>query len=950
MDISLRDAVQHSFLNLETPALDHLKTKLLTNSDYETQLLPSIIDHLKSASSFDIAVAFITKGGLSMLKSILHDLAIKGVEGRLLTSNYLNFNDPAVFDDLLKIPNLKVRISSKPGFHAKGYFFHYNSYSTAIIGSSNLTANALKTNYEWNLLFSHYKESQLYRSLHHSFEAEWSNSIDLTHDFIEDYRANQRPNDLTNRSIVTQSDIKIVPNSMQIEALKALQNLRDQNQSRAIIVSATGSGKTYLSAFDVKTQNPKRFLFLAHREQILQKSLKSYEKIIPNDAKTQYGVYSGNQKDIDANYLFATVQTLSQDNHLTQFQKNYFDYIVIDEVHRSGADSYQKIINYFTPKFLLGMTATPERTDGYNIYELFDYNLAYEIRLQDALKMEIIAPFHYFGVTDYIVDGQVIDDITTLKYLVHDERVNFLIEKINYYGYSGDRPKGLIFCRSVEEAQALSAAFNKRGYRTTALSGTNTQIERLQATKALEAGELQYIFVVDIFNEGIDIASLNQVIMLRQTESSIIFLQQLGRGLRKYKNKEYLVVIDFIGNYKNNFLIPIALTGDNSLNKESIRKNVIDPGFLHGITTINFEKIAEESIINSLNKTPLDSVQNIKKAYLDLKNRIGKIPKFIDFIKYNSIDPLVIINKYNSYDQFILKMEQHSEATLSPYIIGVLQFLTKELSSGKRLQEIILLENLLEMSNVSKKEFEQSLIKNNLLHDTDTIKSVENFLSYEFLVSKDKEKYGIEGPINITKESYSFNEFIYKELKKETHLITRIQDIIDVAKEKSRDYNSHRPLTPFKRYSRKDACWLLNWKKDEKGTIYGYRLKHNTLPIFITYEKDAELNSDVHYADEILNPDTIKWYSKSNQTTESKEIREILASQENKTAKIHVFIKKNDSEGSDFYYLGVAKIDFETIKDERVLNHSGEKEYNIVSMNLILERSIELSLYHYLMS
>lgn len=955
MHTHLPNAIQHSFIDQTVSATDAFKARLLTNQDYSSQLLPSIIDQLKSSSSFDIAAAFVTKGGLSLIKTVLSDLAKKNIHGRLLTSNYLDFNDPEAYRELLKFPNLKVRISSKKGFHAKGYFFHHHNYSTAIIGSSNLTANALKENYEWNLVVSSDQNGDIYHKLSNTFEKEWNESLDLTPELIDVYASHRVPmvkNQYSTTKMHSHNPVvaKIVPNQMQEEALTSLQSLRDLHENKAIIISATGSGKTFLSAFDVQREAPKRFLFLAHREQILEKSIESYRKIMPESTDIRYGILSGNQKSKDANYLFAMVQTLSKDDQLNTFPADYFDYIVIDEVHRSGAESYQKILNYFTPKFLLGMTATPERTDGFNIFELFDYNVAYEIRLQDALEMEIIAPFHYFGVSDYEVNGEIIDDLTDLQYLTNNERVDYLIEKIHYYGYSGNKARGLIFCRSVEEAKALSTEFNLRGFKTTALSGKDSQAIRDIAVKQLEKGELEYIFVVDIFNEGIDIKSLNQVIMMRQTESSIIFLQQLGRGLRKFKDKEYLVVIDFIGNYQNNFLIPIALSGDQSLNKDAIRKSIIDPGFLTGISSINFEEIAKESILKSLASTSLDSVQNIRSAYLDLKNRIGRIPQLIDFITYNSIDPMIIIDKYASYDEFIAKMEKTPQKVFSPYLDKILQFLMKELSNGKRLQEVLLIEELLKTGKLPKTEYKSFLSNTNLLHDEETIHSVENLLNYAFLVSADRQKYGEISPIKIENNSYSFNEEVYQAIKNTDEYAKRIEDIIQVAKAKNKKYQSLDQLTLFERYSRKDVCRLLNWENDEKGTIYGYRMKHNTLPIFITYQKDAEINSDVHYADEILNADTIKWYSKSNQTLKSKGIREILEAQKNGTAKIYIFMKKNDSEGTDFYYLGNAKIDFSTVQDEKVLNHKSDKYYDIVSMNLVLKNSIELSLYHYLTS
>lgn len=289
---------------------------------------------------------------------------------------------------------------------------------------------------------------------------------------------------------------------------------------------------------------------------------------------------------------------------LRQFMPDYFDYIIIDETHKAGAESYRKIINYFQPKFMLGMTASPERTDGYDIFQLFDYNIAYEIRLQHAMEEDLLCPFHYFGVTELKIDGEIIGDSTEFRYLVSSERVNNIIEKAEFYGHSGDRVRGLIFCSTNKEAEELSNEFNSRGYKTIALSGANSQDEREAAIIKLEQdkleGHLDYIFTVDIFNEGVDIPKVNQIIMLRPTQSAIIFLQQLGRGLRKAEDKEYLVVIDFIGNYQKNFLIPIALSGDKTYNKDTLRRYLSEGNrIIPGCSTIHFDEISRKRMLQT---------------------------------------------------------------------------------------------------------------------------------------------------------------------------------------------------------------------------------------------------------------------------------------------------------------------------------------------------------------
>ena len=292
---------------------------------------------------------------------------------------------------------------------------------------------------------------------------------------------------------------------------------------------------------------------------------------------------------------------------LARFKKDEFDTIIIDEAHRIGASSYQSIVEYFEPKFWLGMTASPERTDSYDVYEAFHHNIAYEIRLQQALEENLLCPFHYFGITDLQINGETIDEKTGLKdfnKLTSDERVNYVMKQIEYYGYSGDRVKGLMFCSSKNEAILLSEKFNKRGYQTTALTGEDSQEKRELAIEKLVSNDinnkLDYIFTVDIFNEGVDIPEINQVVMLRPTESPIVFVQQLGRGLRKANEKEYVVILDFIGNYKNNFMIPIALSGDRSYNKDNIRRYVLEGDrVIPGASTIHFDEISKKRIFSA---------------------------------------------------------------------------------------------------------------------------------------------------------------------------------------------------------------------------------------------------------------------------------------------------------------------------------------------------------------
>lgn len=547
--------------------------KLLTNQ-FDNQIWDQLRSELNDATEYAFAVAFVTDAMVSNLKPLFRTLAARGVKGRLLTSTYLQFNQPDMFEELLKIDNLEVRIATVKGFHQKGYLFKHRDYQTVIIGSANLTASALmkNQNYEWSLKVSSLNNGEITRQIEENFEAEWRDAKPLSEDWLDGYRKAYQADHQVNRAVhdyVTPSDEpgkaqQVKPNQMQTAALNEIEALRLAGKDRGLVVSATGTGKTYLGAFDVRAAKPKRMLFLAHREQILQKSCQSFQNILGGDP-ANFGLYTGGARDKNAKYLFASVQTLSREEHLHRFSPDDFDYILIDEVHHAGAESYQRIMDYFTPKFFLGMTATPERSDDFNIFNLFHYNVAYEIRLQQALELNMLAPFHYVGLTDYAFADQYEEEVDqyrnrkqgskpsrkqeqrAVELLTSKERVNYILEQTDYYGYSGPVLHGLVFCSSVAEAEALARAFMAAGHPAKALSGADNGDRRRQVVHELENGLIEYIITVDIFNEGIDIPCVNQVVFLRNTQSAIVYVQQLGRGLRKYPGKEYVEVLDFIG-------------------------------------------------------------------------------------------------------------------------------------------------------------------------------------------------------------------------------------------------------------------------------------------------------------------------------------------------------------------------------------------------------------------
>lgn len=923
---------------------------LVNNSDEKRYVLTDLQEELSKCTAFYFSVAFVTKNGIAMIKSQLSDLMDKQVPGKILISPYLDFNDPDAMRELLKLKNVEVRLTpEKMQMHAKFYLFEHTGKQVLISGSSNLTHTALKINYEWNIKLTSTHNGEFIQNTKSEFDRIWEQSELLTPEIIDTYAQKRKKvislTKINDEEKLPYSAEKIVPNKMQEAALEGLRNIREQGKDRALVISATGTGKTFLSAFDVKQYNPERMLFIVHREQILKKSLIDFQKVLGFNPSEGHIYHSGDDLT-RKKYIFATIQTLSREDNLKAFSKDFFDYILIDEVHKAGADSYKKVMDHFTPNFYLGMTATPERTDGQNIYEIFDYNIAYEIRLQDALENDMLCPFVYFGVKDIEIDGQLIDEKSNISNLTSDERVKHILNKIDFYGVCNNQVRGLIFCSSKAEARELSKKLNQHGKRTIALTGDDDINYREKVVKQLEDGKLEYILTVDIFNEGIDIPSVNQVVMLRNTQSSIIFVQQLGRGLRKHKSKDYVTIIDFIGNYKNNYLIPIALFGDKSMNKDNYRRELREPNILSGLTTVNFEEVAKEQIFKSITNTVLSNMKILKDAYTDLENKLGRTPMLIDHLTFDNIDPIVFFNN-NSFKNYadVINKFSNKAIELTDTESNWLSFITFELLPGKRKHELLLLKELIKKGEVSKDKFIKILETEQLSTKDLIISSVENVLSLQFLKSQEVKKFGTEPLVTLENNVYKLNPEVLESYKNSDFSLL-FNDVIDAGLYKTRDYPEI--FTIGQKYSRRDVCKLLNWFKDEPPlNIGGYKIDKNTntCPIFITYHKDDEISDTIKYEDELLNETTLKWFSKNKRTLESPDVKTIINSPEN-GLDLKLFIIKDDAEGGDFYYLGDLTIVPSTVEELVRPLESGNE--SIVTMNFKLDNPIPDTLYRYI--
>ena len=913
----LQQSLASALIDDKINSLPDLQPQIIYN-DYNSgsNLLVELLQELQTCKRFYFAIAFITQSGLICLKECLKCLQEKNITGDILTTDYLYFNQPKALQELQQYPNLNIRIYTKENFHIKGYIFEQNDYYTLIVGSNNLTQTALKANKEWSLKINSLANGALINNTLSQFQQMWQEAMPLTDIWLKQYADKYHSLQKLKRQFATaQENIStndIAPNKMQQEALTALAKLQQDNKHKALLISATGTGKTYLSAFAVKKAKPKRLLFLAHREQILKQACKTFAKIIPD---IQYGILSANHKDFNKPYLFATINMLSKEENLTQFTPTHFDYIIIDETHRAGASSYLKILNYFQPQFLLGMTATPERTDGFDIYQLFDHNIAYEIRLNQAMQENLLCPFHYFGITDITVDNQEINDNSTFNDLTTDARVTHIINQSQYYGFSGERLRGLIFCSHIEEAQILSQKFNERGFHTIALSGKDSQETRTNAIHKLEQKErstgLDYIFTVDIMNEGIDIPAINQIIMLRPTKSAIIFVQQLGRGLRKYPQKDYVVILDFIGNYQNNFMIPIALSGDTSYNKDNIRHYVAEGNrFIFGSSTIHFDKVARQKIYQAIDSAKLSDTALLKNEYLQLKQKSGKIPSIFDFSQFGSIDILKFLDKFKTYHNFLQKYDKDYTIRFNTIQEEILYFISYRFAKGKRIHELLALKLLLK--NTSHLLMDTTHILTTKYHQelTEQIKvSLIRNLTNLFTISNEQAKFSNCIFIKENNNDYIISD-IFKSALLDEKFYFQINEILDFALERYQKYYQNRykdtNLVLYQKYTYEEVCYLLNWpQKINPNAMAGYFYEKttHTMPVFINYI--APDKKRVDYTNEFLSNTLITAYSKSNRKLDSSDAKHIYNAKEEQN-KLYLFVRKpsEDKEAKEFYFLG----------------------------------------------
>ncbi len=891
----------------------------------DEKFLDKLRNSIDCCESFCFSVSFIKSAGLQLISEHLRQALERGATGKLITSTYQNFTDieslnfffqlqqayKGRFECHLDADCFRDKQGYAYGFHSKGYIFHYSDHNEILIGSSNITVYALKKNVEWDVAIVDTPNNQTFIDAQKEFDYLWGKTKPLSSDLITEYKTRlyysveRWDMDLSERS-------QLKPNSMQRRALKELNRIRAIGAKKGLIISAPGTGKTFLAAFDAMNFHPNRLLYIVHEGSILLKSYETFQKVFGEEKSL--GLFNSEYKETNADYVFSTNMTMADSLHL--FSRDAFDYIIVDECHHSTADTYLKIINYFEPQFLLGITATAERMDGGDVLGKFDHNVPYELRLRDAITQGLIVPFHYYGIRDDLVSY---DDSGIRKHQFQarfteqfssEEHCKFIYEQIEKRKRKDQKLKAIAFCRDIYHANRMSEQMSEY-YETRVLTGRNSSEERLRTYRELQddTSGLNIVFAVDILNEGVDIPGINMVLFLRPTDSQTIFIQQLGRGLRKYEGKDYVTILDFIGNdYKRSVQIAFALgsLSKNFVIEKNLVKALVSTDFTsiglseYGVE-INLDDLSKKEILNYVDNVNFFTKNYLKQDYLNFKKYINSetYPKHIDYLNNDYAPDLLrflhaSINgkKCKSYHCFLKEIGCESLPPFNEVQIEFLNYLSEMLPIVRPYEYIITHYLVNFESNVYISVLE-SYVRNNISnYSREAFDHAIEYMDKTPFFNKELDTFSIQ------KVTIASNHSDY--------YLEELNDLIEYGLNRfAIDYDkktlSGSPFCLWAKYRKDQVMQLLcdNPGRIQKGTV----IIGKTVYVFVIIRKDPS-SDNLNYADGYIDEQTFQWETVAR--VSETELNKLKNSE-----KVHVFVRKVEKENSiplPSTYIGTGKM------------------------------------------
>ncbi len=896
-----------------------MESRFYTNYS-DIKFIDKLKENIDLCQAFYFSVSFIRKPGLKLLAPNIEAAIARGAKGQMITSTYQNFTD---IDSLVFFHDLAARYpdrfschldrecfhdakGSAVGFHSKGYLFEFADRNELLVGSSNITVYALLKNVEWDVSVIEKERKETFSAAKKEFDALWERTLPLTRELIEEYKTHLFYSIERWDMDYDVANSEIRPNYMQRKALKELNRVRAMGASKALVTASAGAGKTFLAAFDALNFGPRRLLYIVHEGSILMKSFETFQKVFGSE-KT-YGVYNAEFKEFGADFVFSTNVTMA--NSLELFDKHTFDYVIIDECHHAAAKTYKDILNYFEPQFLLGITATPERMDGEDVFSLFDQNVPYELRLRDAIINGLVVPFKYYGIRDELIEYGVKETRghKFVEQFSDDRHVEFISSMIEKYRIPGQKLKALAFCRDISHAIRMSQAMEEY-YHTAYLTGRNSIGERVRAYKDLQddSAELEILFTVDILNEGVDIPGVNMVLFLRPTDSQTIFIQQLGRGLRKYEGKQYVTVLDFIGNdYKRSVQIAFALgsLSENFVVEKKLVAALIEDNFKsiglagYGVE-IHLDDLSKKEILSYIDQVNFNTKSYLAQDYQNFKKYISasSYPQHVDYLNNDYAPDLLKFmqsrisgRKNSSYYGFLQAIGEEGIPSFDERQEGFIKYVS-EMLPLVRPYEYLIIQELLEqagsatVSDISRKLY--GTVKNW------DLPAFRHALHYMLTSGYFLEENG---------------ELSFLDVRRDVIFETYLQDLLDYGLGKyDIDFYDAAPDETFHlwaKYRKEQVQQLL--LNNPRDIMLGTKIYDGVVYAYVTVIKGTSIKENLKYADGYIDPDTFQWETVAN--VSERELENLKNSK-----KMHIFVRKVDNEDGiqlPFTYIGSGKMHY----------------------------------------